>query len=219
MAWLDDGFEIIENVLADDDIRLIKNELAGVECTGAGLRNADKKLNAVATLIASEKITSLAAQYLDKIPHHVRSIIFNKSMDNNWTVAWHQDKTVAVTKPFEHLAWGPWSKKEGVLHVQPPLDVLEQMVTVRLQLDDATVDNGCLKVLPGSHTNGLLSAADIQNIVQHHKAIHCVAPEGSALVMRPLLLHASNKLVVPQPRRVLHMEFSSYLLPLGIRWA
>jgi hypothetical protein len=43
-------------------------------------------------------------------------------------------------------------------------------------------------------------------------------PRGGALLMRPLLLHASSACVVPKPRRVIHLEFVAEHLPDGLEW-
>jgi len=41
---------------------------------------------------------------------------------------------------------------------------------------------------------------------------------GTALVMRPLLLHASSSCAIPKSRRVIHLEFASAELPHGLDW-
>jgi ectoine hydroxylase-related dioxygenase (phytanoyl-CoA dioxygenase family) len=55
--------------------------------------------------------------------------------------------------------WGPWSTKDGVLHVRPPAEVMARMLAVRVHLDDCGESDGPLRVLPGSHKHGLLSEA------------------------------------------------------------
>jgi len=40
-------------------------------------------------------------------------------------------------------------------------------------------------------------------------AVDCVAPQGSVLAMRPLIVHASRKSQVENPRRVLHIEYAA----------
>jgi ectoine hydroxylase-related dioxygenase (phytanoyl-CoA dioxygenase family) len=42
-------------------------------------------------------------------------------------------------------------------HIEPP----DRMVTCWLALDDSTVENGCLRVLPGSHLRGALSREEV----------------------------------------------------------
>ncbi len=46
----------------------------------------------------------------------------------------------------------------------------------------------------------------------------CVLPRGGALLMRPLLLHASSPATGPGHRRVLHIEYASGPLPGGLKW-
>ena len=46
----------------------------------------------------------------------------------------------------------------------------------------------------------------------------CPVPAGSALLMRPLLQHASSKSSSGKPRRVLHFVFAPRALPQGLRW-
>jgi hypothetical protein len=41
---------------------------------------------------------------------------------------------------------------------------------------------------------------------------------GGALVMRPLILHASSKASAPKARRVLHFVFGPPQLPFGLEW-
>jgi ectoine hydroxylase-related dioxygenase (phytanoyl-CoA dioxygenase family) len=106
-----------------------------------------------------------------------------------------------------------------MVHVQPPIAVLNQMITFRIHLDDSSQANGCLKVLPKSHELGILDQNEIQEYVQHNRSVICEARSGSALVMRPHILHASSKAKNPSQRRVLHLEYSSFKLPSGISWA
>jgi len=213
------GFELIEDFISRIEIESIIRGLGALDLKGGGLRNAEKKLPAIAELIESEKYLSHASKYLSGKASLVRSIIFIKSIDNNWLVTWHQDKTVAISRRIDDPDWGPWSEKEGILHVQPPVEVLDQMVTFRVHLDESTEENGCLKLMPNSHRAGLMPQQLIDNYSKTHSAVSCIAPLGSVLVMRPHVLHASSKAKSANPRRVLHIEYSSYQLPSGVEWA
>lgn len=201
-----------------------------------GLRNLDKLLPAVAELCTSAPLVQLAARYLRlsaQPPRLVRAIFFDKTPETNWGVPWHQDKTIAVSDPAELgkanrqeiSGWGPWSIKDGVHHVQPDLALLEQMVTLRLHLDDATLDNGCLRVMPGSHRLGLLPAEQVHDFKASGSAVDCCAAAGDILLMRPLLLHSSlrgQQLDAQHSsghRRIIHLEFCAATLPGGLHWA
>jgi ectoine hydroxylase-related dioxygenase (phytanoyl-CoA dioxygenase family) len=109
-----------------------------------------------------------------------------------------------------------WSLKEGELFVQAPIDVLERSVAVRLHLDACTEADGPLRVVPGSHRRGRVDPADAITAREHEHA--CTAERGSALVLRPLLLHASSKAHGNSQRRVLHFLFAPRELPHGLRW-
>src|SRR5262245_7189469 len=75
----------------------------------------------------------------------VRGLFFDKTPRANWKVSWHQDLTIAVRVRIEAPGFGPWSLKAGVVHVQPPAEILERMATVRLHLDDCSESNGPLR--------------------------------------------------------------------------
>ncbi|RBP48949.1 phytanoyl-CoA dioxygenase family protein [Arenicella xantha] len=219
MQFLEDGFEIVQNIISTEEIEAITCEVGKLESKGGGIRNAEKKIASVKILAESAKFISLASNYLSAEASFVRAIIFLKSIENNWLVTWHQDKTVSVSKRLNSPGWGPWSQKDGVLHVQPPVEVLEKMITFRVHLDESTELNGCLRLIPGSDKEGVMSQPSIDSYSKLHSVISCEAPAGSALIMRPHTLHSSSKAKSNHPRRVLHLEYSSYKLPGGLEWA
>ncbi|WP_036254595.1 phytanoyl-CoA dioxygenase family protein [Methylobacter sp. BBA5.1] len=221
MKFDESGFEVRENLVAPAIVQTLLAALIQqkLEPLRGGIRRIEQRVPQVASLAKSADLLSVAGQYLSGRPEMVRAIYFDKSPDHNWFVTWHQDRTVAVSDRFEADGWGPWSMKSGAWHVQPPIDVLQQMVTLRIHLDDATVSNGCLKIIPGSHTQGILSNDKIQEKVRQEQAIYCEVAAGGAVIMRPHILHASSKSVVSIPRRILHFEYSSYKLPEGITWS
>jgi ectoine hydroxylase-related dioxygenase (phytanoyl-CoA dioxygenase family) len=145
-------------------------------------------------------------------------LYFDKSADTNWFVAWHQDTTIAVSLRENVAGFGPWSEKDGIPHVRPPQEFLQQMLAVRINLDDADETNGALQVIPGSHRYGLLSAERIQELRAFQSPHVCVASAGDVLLMRPLLLHASKRSVSSRRRRVLHIEYAAFDLPSGLTW-
>jgi ectoine hydroxylase-related dioxygenase (phytanoyl-CoA dioxygenase family) len=114
--------------------------------------------------------------------------------------------------------WGPWSLKENIHHVQPPLEVLDAMATIRIHLDEASKANGCLKVIPGSHRFGLLETLEVTEKVNKIVPIYCEVKAGDAIVMRPQIVHSSEKAKRIENRRILHFEYSSFELPEGLSW-
>ena len=149
----------------------------------------------------------------------VQCTLFDKTPERNWLVSLHQDLSIPVRAQVESDQCGVWSQKEGQWFVQPPDEVLNRLVAVRVHLDASTAENGPLRVVPGSHRFGRLTASEAD---RHRKAFGETAvesPQGGALVMRPLLLHASSKAASPMHRRVLHFLFGPPELPSGLEWA
>ena len=128
------GAAIARGVLSADEVAAWIRVLGDVD--GAGRRGllAQPEVGAFAR---SERMMALARPNLNRTPVPVRAIMFDKSTDANWLVPWHQDLTIAVQARVEAEGFSPWSIKEGVPHVQPPVALLEQMLTVRLHLDPA----------------------------------------------------------------------------------
>ena len=147
----------------------------------------------------------------------VRGILFDKTPQANWKVPWHQDLTIAVKERHERENFTAWSIKDGVPHVQPPLQVLAAMLTIRLHLDDC-FDNGPLRVLPATHREGRLDSAQIAHKRATIEPTICRAARGDALLMKPLLLHASSAGEKPTHRRVLHLEWANQDLPAPLQW-
>ncbi len=217
----EDGIEIKKGLVP---IKLLQAVIAEVEASDEsmpkhGIRNAEQKFPSIAKAIRCKKLQDEANEILGKISQVVRVIFFDKTPEKNWLVTWHQDKTVAVNGKFNLQGWGPWTVKDGTHHVQPPLEVLNEMVTFRLHLDPAGNENGCLKVIPGSHKLGILSQKQIDEIVSNEKPTLCVVEAGNAVIMRPHILHSSGKAMVPEHRRIIHIEFSGYELPNNFTWA
>jgi hypothetical protein len=226
-----DGFAIVPGVITSEHVEALRIAFAEGAAQGEiqiasrrggsiyGLRNA-LSLPAVKAVAASPAVCALVEKVLGPDAFPVRGIFFDKAPGANWNVAWHQDLAIAVRERVEAPpGWGAWSEKAAVVHVQPPAAVLAKMLITRLHLDDCGPENGPLRVLPGTHHCGRLDTADA---ARHRSAVPeaiCTAGCGDALLMRPLLLHASSAAQLPTHRRVLHIEWAAEPLPGGLRWA
>ena len=144
----------------------------------------------------------------------VRGILFDKIPEANWKVPWHQDVTISVRAREDVEGFGPWSMKAGVLHVQPPTQVLERMISIRLHLDACDESNGALHVIPRSHRAGRIAETEIPSMLEKSQPHACVFGRGGALLMGALLLHASSPSQAPAHRRVIHLDFACEQLPL-----
>lgn len=214
------GFAVVEGVLSERalaDVSAAVTDAAGRE--GYALRNLLLAVPAVRGLAAAPEIRALVEPLLGAAAVPVKGILFDKTPAANWKVAWHQDTTICVRERAAVPGYGPWSVKDGVVNVQPPADVLAGLVTVRVHLDDCGTDNGPLRVLPGSHQNGRLTAAAMERRLAENAPVNCTIRRGGVLLMRPLLLHASSAATRPAHRRVIHLEFAACSLPAPLQWA
>jgi len=143
----------------------------------------------------------------------VQCTLFDKTPDKNWLVALHQDTSIPASG-----AGMPAVIKEGDPYVQPPIDLLQSLLAVRVHLDDCGADAGPLRVVSGSHRAGRLDGEEAQALRAVHGETVCTAAQGDALLMRPLLLHASSRAKSPARRRVLHFLFGPPGLPHGLAW-
>lgn len=209
-----DGFAIIEGVLSRSTIDHLLATLKHIGDTGSvrkrggifALRNLLDVSPEVQEIALSEAIRALVEPVLGHHFFPVRGTLFDKIPGANWKVPWHQDVTIAVQERIECDGFGPWSTKADVLHVQPPAEVLKHMISVRLHLDPCGEDNGALRVVPGSHRHGRIPEEQIQAI-RNTPEVVCEVATGGALLMRPLLLHASSPSRIPGHRRVVHLRF------------
>lgn len=223
-----DGFAIVEHVVPPELVNSLSAAIDQVERDDAvrirkgrafAIRNALDRLPQARVVAALNSVAELAQICLPGPPRITRAIIFDKNPQANWMVPWHQDTTIAVRERIETPGFGPWSVKAGVVHVQPPAAVLERMITLRIHLDDCDTSNGPLVVLPGTHSRGILSDEAIKECTGVAPLVTCTGGPGSAVVMRPLLLHASSAAAAPRRRRILHLEFAGEELLGRLRWS
>src|SRR5215471_9200943 len=216
-----DGVEIICDLLSTRECDELIEAIAALSPSRsrrpAGLRNLLRDCPAVAALAARENMCGLVAARLSGDVFPVRALFFDKTEAANWSMPWHQDTFIAVAEKIDTPGFGPWSSKSGVLHVQPPREILENMAAIRFHLDDCDAGNGALKISRGSHLHGILSDAEVDRWKQIGVMV-CEVPRGGGLLMRPLVLHASSAATQPRHRRVIHIEYASGNLPNGLRW-
>jgi ectoine hydroxylase-related dioxygenase (phytanoyl-CoA dioxygenase family) len=160
----------------------------------------------------------LATAALGATSRPVRAVFFDKTAASNWSVPWHQDRTIVVAQRREVAGFGPWTIKSGLLHVAPPTDVLAGMVTLRVHLDAVPETNAPLLIAPGSHRLGRIAEADVRAVVQRCGTAVCCAQAGDIWLYATAILHASEAASAPAHRRVLQVDFASHDLPGGLEW-
>jgi ectoine hydroxylase-related dioxygenase (phytanoyl-CoA dioxygenase family) len=209
----DQGFAIVPQCLAEETVEYLRTCLGNTTHAQRNLLD----ISAVRDLALSKPVRQLVADVLGGNCFTVRGLFFNKTPASNWRVVWHQDRTIAVRERKDAPHFGPWSIKAGVLHVQPPAPAMANLLAIRLHLDESHAGNGPLRVIPGSHNAGCLTADEIV-LWKERPSVTCTVPKGGAIPMRPLVVFASSSCTLPEPRRVLHLEFAVDDLPNDLEW-
>ncbi len=163
-------------------------------------------------------IGSIAASALGHKSRPVRAILFDKTAQTNWSLAWHQDRTICVRRRIDIDGFGPWTTKAGMQHVAPPFDLLTRMVTLRVHMDDVPLTNAPLLIAPGSHSDGRIQVDAIDEVVLRRGSRVCLAKAGDVWLYSTPILHASQAATTPARRRVLQVDFAAEDLPGGLEW-
>ncbi len=113
-----------------------------------------------------------------------RAMFMNKPAGRGTLLPWHQDR---------------WSYLDR-----------DPLLTIWTALDPATVANGCVEVIPGSHTRGLLNAEHASGFLTEEQAVQVSASEksvyleleaGEAVLLHNWLLHRSDTNSTDRARR------------------
>lgn len=169
-------------------------------------------------LAAVGPVGRVAASVLGNTCKPVRAILFDKTAEANWSLAWHQDRTIAVKQRIDVPGYGPWTVKAELPHVAPPYDLLATMVTLRVHLDPVAATNAPLLVAPGSHRLGRIAETDIDDVVERCGIAACLADRGDVWLYATPILHASEAARKPARRRVLQVDYAATALPGGLEW-
>lgn len=220
-----DGYTLVPRILDAKEVERLRDVVSGISDRHAvsrrgsayGIRHLFDLSPDIRALASSVAVRALAEPVLGRGCFAVRATYFDKSPAANWALVWHQDRVIAVRERIDLAGWGPWANKGEVVQVQPPLRLLEGMLAVRVHLDDCGLENGPLRVLPGSHVHGRLDDR-IDEWRARVKDVACTAAAGDALVMRPLILHTSSRAASPNRRRIIHVEYAAEDLPGGLQW-
>lgn len=169
-------------------------------------------------LSAAGPIGRIAVSGLGPACLPVRAILFDKSVYQNWSLGWHQDRTIVVKKRIDVSGFGPWSIKSAMNHVEPPFNLLAGMLTLRAHLDPVPATNAPLLIAPGSHRLGRIAVPEIPDVVKRCGTLPCLAEAGDIWLYATPILHASAAAASPAHRRVLQVDYAVGRLPGGLEW-
>ena len=123
------------------------------------------------------------------------------------------------------LIKAPWTNPTN-FHVDNPMDPFysELAIMLWIALDDATLQNGCLYFLPGSHKTScfesggaLLGRAGIGDLIDDYPKWKAIDPQpvevkaGTGIFISVMVAHATGPYMTLRPRRA----FSMLFMPAG----
>jgi hypothetical protein len=220
------GFAVIENVFSEAEIRTLIDTIEQADTsrptfrkgtTLFAIRQLLKEVPEAIQLIFTNQFRDIINSLSDHPCFVVKSIYFDKPGNSNWFVSYHQDLTISVDKKITMEGFGSWTKKENQFAVQPPLHILQNNFTAHIHLDDTDEYNGALRVIPKSHKKGVYRPGSSEWFKEGE--VTCNVQRGGIMLMQPLLLHASNRTTNGRRRRVIHIEFSTQILPNPLKWS
>ena len=143
-------------------------------------------------LIRSKKMVDSVGRLMDiEAPVcHFHSKLMQKEPRVGGAWEWHQD-------------YGYWYKNQFMFP--------DQLISVMIALTPATIENGCLQVIKGSHKLGRVNhgfsgeqvGADmimVENALKTMELVYCTLEPGDALFFHPNLLHRSEANLSDNPR-------------------
>lgn len=215
------GFGILKHVYSKRDIRKLKakfdNYIKNHDELPFGMREVLVKMPELKEILFNKNFKKIIKS-INKDVFLTKAIYFDKSPKDNWYVTWHQDVPINVSEKKDVNGFTSWTNKKGVISARPPEAISKNTFSMRIHLDDTTVKNGALKVIPGSHQKRL-NDDEIKLITSNSIPFVSEVGSGGVQLLKPLLLHASSESKVQKRRRVLHLEFSSIELPNGLEYA
>lgn len=220
------GYTIIPSVFTNDEINTLTQFIDSADSNNSTFRKSSdlfairqflKEIPEIKGIIFNENLKHIIHNLFGDNYFVVKSIYFDKPESSNWFVAYHQDLTISVDQKMELKDFGPWIVRQNQYAVQPPLEILENIFTIRIHLDDTNENNGALKVISDSHKKGIYRPENIDWNIEKEDVCH--VPSGGIMIMKPLLLHSSSRTTDHRKRRVIHIEFSDIRFSNGLNWS
>jgi len=189
-----DGFVLIPDLFSREEIETLLHHTRGERVTAHknGMNDSEGRASKLALWATIENDVWGAVSAHPRIVNSARALLRED--------VYHWHSKVMLKEPRVGGAW-EWHQDYGYWYGDGCL--YPRMISCLIALDDANRQNGCLKVLTGSHLLGRIDhgqtggqhGSDTQRLraIEEVLPVHYVeAPAGSALFFHCNLLHASD---------------------------
>jgi len=210
-SFSNDGYVLKKNLFSEDEINKLKKFIESSSDKKNDARETRSSTGKLSITLwdhpsddlfgkfsTNERIVKPMEVYLgDEVYHYHSKIIWKKPGDGGFD--WHQD-------------YGYWYHNACLY---------PDMGSCFIMLDRATRENGCLKVLKGSHKVGRIGhgvsdtpeqTADMERIAElekRHESVYITAEPGDVLFFHANLLHSSDENKSSDSRRTLIVCFNT----------
>lgn len=218
LEYQEKGYKIIEQVYSQKEVNQILDILKTKAIENKfGVREFLINKPELIKPIFTENLLRIIKDIAPDCKQAIKSIYFDKPPNANWIVNWHQDLTINLKEKKEIVNFKNWRVNSERTIVQPSIDILKSIFTIRIHLDDCTRENGALRVIEASHKKGVIEIKGWMKEKPGTERI-CEVKQGGILIMNPLILHASRRTENQKNRRVIHIEFCDQELPDNLQW-
>jgi ectoine hydroxylase-related dioxygenase (phytanoyl-CoA dioxygenase family) len=184
-AYDREGYVVVRHVIDRELVREAENHVEWLLARNPGVRPEQLHAHLAKDdpfwirLVSDDRLIDVAEQFVGPNVALFATHYICKPPRTGQPVLWHQDGSYWPLEPME-------------------------VVTLWLAVTDATPENGCLRVIPGSHTmtldtveerqdvENVLGSAIHQDFVDESKAVDVVLEAGDVEVHHPNVIHGSE---------------------------
>lgn len=113
-----------------------------------------------------------------------------------------------LMKPARHGSAKPYHQDSAYWDIQPM-----DLCSIWMALDEATIENGCMGVIPGSHKMGLVEHKQLEDFqieddkIDRSKEVHVPLKKGGILFFHSLLFHGTSPNNSDRPRKAMVVSY------------
>lgn len=216
--WQENGYLVLDGVLSAAEVECLRRSADTLEAHAAGLtESTDRFKLKVFDSGGGRRVQSIAephelgAEWMTLARHPRLLDRVEELLGPNIQLYY----SMLMMKPPREGFAAPWHQ-DFAFFVHDRADLLACMVA----LDDATLDNGCLRVVPGSHKRGLLNhfrdgrftgvfEGDTAAFDEPDGHVALPVQAGGALFWHVMTLHSSHPNRSDRPRRGIVFEYKN----------
>jgi len=212
--WDENGYLVVESVLSQAELEPLRQGLERLTAQAQGLTESTDRFKLKAFESGGGNLVQQIAE-----PHELGAEWMALARDPR-----HLDVVEGLIGPNLMLYYSMLMMKPAREGFQAPwhqdfaffVHDRANMLACQFYIDDSTQENGCIRVVPGSHKLGLINhfkGDQFTGIVQgdtsefDKKAIAAPVPAGGMLFWHSMTLHSSQPNRSERPRRAIVFEY------------